>query len=554
MKTLLVGINAKFIHSNLAIRYLREYALSKGKFDITLVEYTINQPLSLIMQEILKINPAILGFSCYIWNYDYVKKLCIEFKKLLPNCHIFIGGPEVSYTAEQATEECSCDSIISGEGEAAFLYLLESLHNGVAVPKIISMPPIPLDDIPPIKYDFSNLENRIIYYEASRGCPFSCQYCLSGGSHVRFLSCERVFTDLKVFLDKNIRQVKFIDRTFNCNKDFAMSIWHFIAENDNGITNFHFEIASELLTDAMIAFLQTVRRGLFQFEIGIQSTNPPTLQAIKRITETELITRIVSALHKSGNIHLHLDLIAGLPYEGYSEFKNSFNYVYSLAPEQLQLGFLKLLKGSGLYSKKDELTLVHTDFPPYEVIQTKWLSYSDIARLKLIEELVETYYNSNRYKKTVEFLARKFDSPFDFFEQLSNYYEKNSHHLRPHSKIEYYDILWEFTSKHFGDNTTMTEIAKSALYDIYSHEKASKLPSWLFREVSDEDKRRIKDFYDNADNRRLYLPQYDEFDTKQLIRNAHIEIFRDNDTETAVLFNYRDTDILGNAHTETITL
>lgn len=559
MKTLLVAINSKYIHSNLAIRCLKAYADSKGEFNINIAEYTINQPISLILCEIIKEQPDAIGLSCYIWNYDYIAKLVVEIKKILPDCFVFLGGPEVSFNPHDVLLQTNCNAVICGEGEDAFFQLLQDLNSNAPVKNVIHGKLIPLDDVPFVYTDYTLLQNRIVYYEASRGCPFRCGYCLSGGSIVRFLSTERVFSDLQKFLQAGIRQVKFIDRTFNCNKQFAMNIWHFLKENDNGITNFHFEIAAELLDDEMIAFLQAVRQGQFQLEIGVQSTNPPTLSAINRHTDCELLTKTIKSLQKNQNIHLHLDLIAGLPYEEYNHFKTSFNFVYSLMPDQLQLGFLKLLKGSALYATQLQFGLVATSYPPYEVIKTNWLSFNDIQRLKMIEEMVEIYYNSNRFKKSIAIISKGFDTPFDFFEQLSLFYSQNELHLRPHSKVEYYEILWSFAKTQICENMDSTALFWGIRHDMYSHEKAKKLPDFAQIKPDNTYKNRIYSFFDNRENIVKYLPEYQEFDTKQLIRNAHIEIFPpnafgNNSEEAAILYNYRRCDLLGNAHTASVKL
>lgn len=565
MKTLLVGINAKFIHSNLAIRCLKKYTEEKQNIKIDICEYTINQQQELIMREIYKQKPDVIGFSCYIWNYELIKNLVFELKKLMPNVIIFLGGPEVSFNSIEVLETVPCDLVICGEGEEIFCEFITCLNEnknyfnvkGITYrlnDEIIQneqMPPIKLDDVPFVYDEFFNLENRIVYYEASRGCPFKCQYCLSSGSKgVRFLSLKRVFRDLKVFLDANVRQVKFVDRTFNCNKDYSMAIWKFLSENDNGITNFHFEMAAELIDEEMINFLHTVRKGLFQFEIGVQSTNKKTLKAIKRATLPEKLTPIVKALQKENNIHLHLDLIAGLPYEDYNCFKNSFNYVYMLSPDQFQLGFLKLLKGSALYDDKEKYNLVCTNSAPYEVLNTDWLSYEELLRLKMIEEMVETYYNSNRYQLTIRYLVSLFKTPFDLYEALGDFYEENNFHLAPHSKVGYYEILEKFfKTLNFGD---YERLKWYMLYDSYSHEKAKKLPEWLDVSMKDKYKKAIYDFVDNRENVENYLKEYLEFDTKQIIRSAHIEVFpfdpiANEQRLTALLFNYRNCDLLGNA-------
>lgn len=560
-KTLLVSINAKFIHSNLAIRSLKAYTEKNLPITVDIAEFTINQPIDVIMREIYQINPDIIGLSCYIWNFESVKLLLCELKKLLPHCVFLLGGPEVSYNPDEVIAETGADIVMIGEGEHTFLCLMQALltgHsyadvNGIvyqAEGKIMITPPNEPLDLKEVPFvygdDFSDLQNRIVYYESTRGCPFHCQYCLSGGNGgVRFLPLERVYSDLAHFLKANLRQVKFVDRTFNCNKQYSMAIWRYLCEQDNGITNFHFEIAAELLDDEMIDYLNHARKGLFQLEIGVQSTNAQTLTAIKRITLPDKLTPIIRSLQRGGNIHLHLDLIAGLPYEDYCCFKSSFNYVYSLSPNQLQLGFLKLLKGSGLFADKERYGLKCTDFAPYEIISTDWLSYAEILRLKMVEEMVETYYNSSRYAKSLAYLVSLFEHPFDFFEALGDYYEANKLHLAPHSKVEYYDILFDFFKQTgLGEEERFKWLC---LYDIYAHEKAKRLPLWLNISKGGNYKNRFFDFVEN--NRQLFFPDYAEFDTKQILRLVHFEVFPFNpitgtEGETTLLFRYSDGEIL----------
>lgn len=572
MKILLIGINAKFIHSNLAIRCLKSYTEKRLSVNIGICEYTINQHLQLILSEIYKQKPDILGFSCYIWNYEMIRLLVPELRKLLPKCKIFLGGPEVSYNSEEALQATSCDGVLCGEGEKCFCDLIDRIINDIDYsdlegitcsrngeiikndqPLPVSMESIPF---PYENADTKQLDHRIVYYEASRGCPFRCQYCLSGdapsGNAVRYMPLERVFNDLSFFIKENVRQVKFVDRTFNSNKEYAAAIWRFIQANDNGITNFHFEIAAELLDDEMISFLQTVRKGLFQFEIGIQSINENTLRAIKRVTLPSKLTPIIFSLQKNNNIHLHLDLIAGLPHEDYESFKHSFNYVYVLCPDQLQLGFLKLLKGSGLYKSRKELGLAATDFAPYEILHTPCLNHDELLKLKMVEEMVELYYNSNRYKLSLGFLCGVFKKPFDMLEALSGFYEQNSYHLAPHSKVRTYEILIGFANTLSLSKVQMDYFHCCIRYDCYSHEKAKRLPSQLNPSLNMQYHDEIFKFYDNHDNVQAYLKEYLEFDTKQLIRNAHIEVFPMNPlsgepVKTAILFNYRRCDLLGNA-------
>lgn len=565
MKTLLVGINAKYIHSNLAIRYLKEYAQSRGVSGICLAEFTINQRPEQILPEIFKECPDVIGFSCYIWNFSIVCRLAAELKKVLPQAFIFFGGPEVSYNAAQVLERTSADLVVHGEGEETVFQLLQALKSKAplqSIPGITcwvegsisenpDMPPISMDDLPFVYHNMTELEHKIIYFESSRGCPFSCQYCLSCNDHnVRFMSLPKVFRALDFFLSQKVRQVKFVDRTFNCDKQYAMSIWQYLAEHDNGITNFHFEIAAELLDGEILSFLKTVRRGQFQFEIGVQSTYPPTLKAIRRITKLSLLRHIVGELKQGDNIHLHLDLIIGLPLESYEQFQQSFNDVYSLSPDQLQVGFLKLLKGSGLYETASQYGIVCSEFPPYEVLYTRELPYEKLLKLKMLEEMVETYYNSGRFQQLISYLVGLFPTPFDCFEALASFYEEQGYHLVSHSNVEYYTILYRFfQTLNRGDSTRFQWLAK---HDLYSHEKAKKIPEWLTVSLEPEYRGCIYRFFDDPDKVANYLPQLSGTETKLICRQAHIEVFPSPEQEAervAVLYSYRQRDLLGNAQT-----
>lgn len=580
MKVLLVGINAKFIHSNLAIRSLKYYAQERLAIPIDLMEFTINQQLGDILREIFLYEPEVLGISCYIWNYELVRKLIPELKALLPQCRILIGGPEVSFEPQEALTETGCDLVLCGEGEATFCELLRRLSCGEeydSLPGVASLdrnhgipnPPAPPPDMDALPFvygtDWELLRDRIVYYEASRGCPFSCQYCLSGNDkRVRFRSLELVLRDLDCFLQAKVRQVKFVDRTFNCDKAYAMAIWKHLSEQDNGITNFHFELAAELLDGEMIAWLNTVRKGLFQFEIGVQSTNPETLAAIRRVTLPEKLTPIVQGLLQGENIHLHMDLIAGLPYESYQRFGESFDYVYSLRPAQLQLGFLKLLKGSGLRKDREKYQLRCSCSAPYEVTQSPHLNYRELLRLKMLAEMVELYYNSHRFDAEEQYLTALFTdvngqrtSPFSCYEALGDFYAAEKYHQAPHSKLEYYTILRKFLQyMGLGDLAHFEWLAK---FDIYHQEKAKKLPDWLM--VSEKERYRdvIFRWFADWENRRQYLPEYEELDTRQLIRAAHIEVFPFHPLtgvpcQTALLFHYRRTDLNGLAEVTEICL
>lgn len=572
MDILMIGINAKFIHSNLAIRSIQQYAAEHGGVHLHRAEFTINQRVEFILPEIYKRKPQVVGFSCYIWNFEMVKRLANELKKVLPQTFVFFGGPEVSFNAEEVLRTTAADCVVCGEGEQSVTDLARCLEQsgdlhtvcGIVFRDgndIVSTPPaplLPMADVPFVYDDLSDLEHRILYYESSRGCPFQCQYCLSGnGQRVRMRPLEQVYRHLDFFLAHRVRQVKFVDRTFNCDRRYALSIWKYLHEHDNGYTNFHFEIAAELLNEEMLAFLPQVRKGFFQFEIGVQSTNPKTLEHIKRITKIDELRVIVKRLQSGRNIHLHLDLIIGLPYESYERFGESFNDVYHLRPDQLQVGFLKLLKGSGLYENRERYGIVCSEYAPYEVLYTDNLPYEKLLKLKMVEELVEVYYNSNRFLKLTHYLVGLFPSPFAMFEAFAAFYEENGLHRCSHTNVEDYTIAYRFfQSLHCGDEELFQWYAK---FDLYSHEKARKLPDWLTVSLHEAHKTAIYAFYEQADNRERLLPEFAELDTKQLYRQAHIEVFPFNPLtgeqyKTPILFNYRRCDLLGNAEHTVITL
>ena len=499
MKLLLTAINAKYIHSNLAVYNLRACA-GENRSSVELAEFTINHRSEYILQEIYKKTPDVLCFSCYIWNYDYVREIAAEFHKLRPEVPIWVGGPEVSYEIEVMFQENPAFfGVMIGEGEATFRELaeyycsteakkpLEEIHGiayrakeGTGTETIIHTSPrepLDLSSIPFCYEDMTDFENRIVYYESSRGCPFSCSYCLSSiDKKLRFRSLELVKRELSFFLEKEVPQVKFVDRTFNCNHEHAMEIWKFIKEHDRGITNFHFEIAADLLTDEEIALLSTLRPGLVQLEIGVQSTNLETIQEIHRVMQLSEVESAVRLIQRAGNIHEHLDLIAGLPYEGYQRFAQSFRDIYALKPNQLQLGFLKVLKGAYIYQHRQEYGLIYSSRPPYEVLQTKWLSYEELLRIKLVEEMLEVYYNSGQYEVTMKLLDVVYEDSFDFFLQLGLFYEKMDYRNRNHSRIRRCEILLEFLK---ADGRIPVELAEeSLLYDLYYRENSKSRPFW----------------------------------------------------------------------------
>ena len=463
MKILLNAVNAKYIHSNLAVYSIRANA-GEYRDQIELGEYTINQYVEEILQDIYKKKPDLIAFSCYIWNIRHIRELVRELRKVLPKVPIWLGGPEASYDAEGLLKNYpEVTGVLVGEGEESFYELckfydgkLKSLDEvkGIAYCKdgeIVVKPYAFVKDLSSLKFayeDFQDFEHKIIYYESSRGCPFSCSYCLSSiDKSVRFRSLDQVKAELQTFIDAKVPQVKFVDRTFNCKVSHAMAIWNFIHENDNGITNFHFEVAADLITEEELELFAKMRKGLIQLEIGVQSTNEETVCEIRRKMNFTKVADMVTRVKNLGNIHQHLDLIAGLPNEDYESFGKSFNDVFALYPEQLQLGFLKVLKGSYMYENREAYGLVYRSEPPYEVLSTNWVSYDEMIRLKGIEQMVELYYNSHQYDRTLNAVLEEEDSAFGFFESLADDYRAKGYHLVNHSRKEKYYILKDFLER-----------------------------------------------------------------------------------------------------------
>lgn len=560
-KVILAALNAKYIHSNLALRYLSRFQNNNQKHHVETIEFTINQRLDFIAEELFRKQPDVVLFSCYIWNVEMLRQLCPILKKIMPDCVIGFGGPEVSYESETfLRENPAVDFVMRGEGELVFTKYLEHLDAGNPATlgeiesltyrqgdEIFSTPqmhPMDLALLPfPYEDDFSDVQNQIIYYESSRGCPYHCGYCLSSVENgVRFVPLDKVLPDLQKFLDKNVPQVKFIDRTFNCKKSHAMAIWKYLHEHDNGVTNFHFEITADLIDQETIDFLKTVRKGLFQFEIGVQSTNPQTIRAINRNVDFAALSEIVQQIKDGGNIHQHLDLIAGLPHEDYDSFGRSFNDVYALHPEQLQLGFLKVLKGSMLHQKQKEFEIVYHDTAPYEVLTTHELPYADTLRLKYVEEMVETYYNSGRFLNTLAYLVPLYESPFAFFEALSQFWVGENYHYLGLSKMGLFDVLWRFVEQ--NPKVDKRKLQWEMKFDIALHEKPKKLPAWLTVTNEEQWHDKVFAFYGNPTLWQKCLPHYKS--NKEAIRQTHLEVFGD-EKQKAVLFDYGKRDLLGNA-------
>ena len=548
MKILLVACNAKYIHSNLAVYDLQAYA-SDYADHIVLKEYTINQQKDDIMRDIYLEHPDVVCVSCYIWNLSFVKELMADLIKILPGADFWAGGPEVSYDAEKfLTENSEFKGVMVGEGEETFKelagYYVEKnpqdlknmtgicyrdgdqiIHNGWR--QIMD-----LSSIPFIYKDLSEFKNRIIYYESSRGCPFSCSYCLSSiDKKLRFRDTETVKKELQFFIDNKVPQVKFVDRTFNCKHDHAMAIWKYINEHDNGVTNFHFEISADLLREEELQEMSTMRPGLIQLEIGVQSTNPDTIKVIHRTMDFEKLKGIVDRIHSFGNIHQHLDLIAGLPYEDYDSFRHSFNDVYALKPQQLQLGFLKVLKGSHMMEMCREYGIVYKTQEPYEVLSTKWLDYDHVLKLKTVENMVEVYYNSGQFQNTLEYLEKFFPDAFSIYERLGSFYMEKGYGDISHTRMRRYEILLEFLED--MPEISVDQVKDQMVYDLYLRENLKSRPGFARDQKPFE--RQIWDFRKR----------------EKVAKNAHVEVFADG---TVLLFNYADRDPLtNNAHVTDVT-
>lgn len=497
MNILLTAINAKYIHSNLAIYSLKANAGAYSDH-VSLAEFTINNQKDYIIEEIFKRKPDVLCFSVYIWNLDYVEDVAREFHKICPDVPIWVGGPEVSYEVDRFLKEHPyIKGVIIGEGEDTFREVCAHYVEGNDVKKLGNIDGIAyrneneqylftkarcLTDMSklPFAYDrMADFSNRIIYYESSRGCPFSCSYCLSSvDKTLRFRDLELVKEELKFFVDQKVPQIKFVDRTFNCKHEHAMEIWRFIKEHDNGVTNFHFEISADLLNEEELELISTMRPGLIQLEIGVQSTNEVTIKEIHRTMKLERLKEVVMRIQKNGNIHEHLDLIAGLPYEDYESFRNSFDEIYALKPNQLQLGFLKVLKGSYMFEHADEYGILYHDKPPYEVLRTNWLSYEEVLAIKQIEEMLEVYYNSGQFEVTMKIFDYLYESAFDMFFELGQFYEEKQYFGMSHSRMKRFEILLEFAEYKNWKEEHISLLKESLLFDLYYRENCKSRPKW----------------------------------------------------------------------------
>ena len=590
MNILLAAINAKYIHSNLAVYSLKS---SAGEYSekIDLAEFTINNQTEDIFRSIYQKKPDLLFFSCYIWNRSVVLDLAENIRKVMPDVVIWAGGPEVSYDAEQfLLENPQFDGVMIGEGEYTFYRLLryyvdqegslaeisgityyEKRGGEIRATGSARMLDT-LDELPFVYQVPETFANRIIYYESSRGCPYSCSYCLSSiDKRVRFRSLELVKKELSVFLEHKVPQVKFVDRTFNCRHDHAMEIWRFLSEHDNGVTNFHFEIAADILTEEEIDLLSRMRPGLVQLEIGVQTVNEKTLGAINRSAKFEKIADRVKRISAAKNIHQHLDLIAGLPYEDYDSFKDSFDAVYALKPQELQLGFLKVLRGSQMHQEAEKYGILYRSQPPYEVLATKWISCDELLRLKEVEEMVEVYYNSQQFRYTIDALEKLFERPFALYEALADYYKGQMLEGKSFSRMQRFLILRDFvkmlaekenmeksnTEQHDAErvdtekldmrsvDTEKLDIEKFdelLVLDFYLRENGKSRPVWAedLGKYHDE----IVQFYQREEERHRYLQGYSGYTWKQTMRMTHLEhVFYDllgdgSKKEKWLLFDY----------------
>lgn len=568
MNVLLTALNSKFIHTNLAVRYLKQFAQERG-YCCEIAEYTVNQHLPDILDEIYRLRPNVLFLSCYIWNIEMMLELAEEYRRICPDVIIVAGGPEVSYNSEEILKNNPAfNAVLRGEGEIAFTEYLEFLDQKRDIGQVSSLsyrdetgtvittpaaPSLDLSFLPFPYEDLSSLSNRILYFETIRGCPFRCSYCLSSvAGKVRYLPIELATERLQRFLDARVRQVKFVDRTFNCSKEHTMAIWKYLVEHDNGVTNFHFELTAHLIDEEMITFLKTVRKGLFQFEVGVQSTNPDTIREIRRTTDTERLLEICRRLDEPKNIHLHLDLIAGLPFEDFNSFGNSFDTVMQIRPQQMQMGFLKVLKGSYMAESAQKYGLVFSRKAPFQVIRTKWIDYDELLLLKDMESVVEDYYNSGLFPTQINWILSKEPSPFHFFLEFGKWKVAQGLRLIPQSFEDRCCALKDyFLFLHPRRKEELPLLHDLCLFDLCLHGKPKKLPDWIQTEQNLIFKEQIHNFYRN-DELLLSLLCCTQSSLKQSVKQTHLQIFSFHPLtlkreRCAFLFDYRERDLLGSA-------
>ncbi|MBZ9636222.1 B12-binding domain-containing radical SAM protein [Clostridium sp. FP1] len=551
MKVLLVGINSRFTHSNLAIRYLKAFTEDLN-YQCLIREFSINDRVERIVQEIIREKADVVVFSCYIWNRDYVKHISDLLKLIDNNIKLLYGGPEVSFDSENYLKDSFADYLIEGEGEETYREFIEYMIGGIDLKdikglyykendKIFYGGKRKLMDLNKIVFPYNiedDLNNKIVYFEASRGCPFNCKYCLSSTIRgVRFMDLERVKVDLKFLIDKNVKLIKFVDRTFNCSDEFAMGIWEYLMSLETE-TTFHFEISADILNDKQLKLLERAPKGRFQFEVGVQTTNNEVLKNINRFVVFGDIKKQVMELKKYGNIKQHLDLIAGLPGENFESFKKSFNDLYAIEPDEIQLGFLKILKGAPMKDEAEKWGIVHSNYTPYEVLKTKDISYDEIILLKRVEEMVDKYYNSQKFKTILKYFTPKFESAFDFYLCLGTFFYDKGYLSRSISSVDYYKIFIEFNEEKLkGEDFALKEIVK---YDYLKYNKKKWLPNFLLRDVNKEKEKKIKekllqnDSINNTNNihiEKFMINILGYIENNNICEEAHYLIYDINDEE-----------------------
>lgn len=612
-KILLVALNAKYIHSNLAVYSLRAYAAKHG-MSVELAEYTINHRTDYILEEIYRKHPDVICFSCYIWNIEQIRELAWELHRLLPQVPIWGGGPEVSYETEKfLAENPAFTGLMCGEGEKTFLGLCEYYKNaaGVLIKKDWEMPnfacmesnniaktpvsctteqaghdsesdvlnglrdisglvfrqgdnfvhtpsrePMNMDELPFCYDHLEDFQNRIIYYESSRGCPYSCSYCLSSvDKRLRFRSLELVLPELQFFIDRKVPQVKFVDRTFNCSHEHAMGIWKYLVEHDNGVTNFHFEVSADLLRPEEIALMKTMRPGLIQLEIGVQSVNPVTIREIHRTMNLPSLEKIVQQIHAGRNIHQHLDLIAGLPFEDFESFRHSFDEIYALRPQQLQLGFLKVLKGSYMYEHAQEYEILYSAKAPYEVLATKWISFDDVLNIRLVEEMLELHYNSGQFVQSLRVLEQAFDSAFAMYWEMGIYYLHHGLRGQNFSRMKRCEIFLDFATE--KDPVHKEWYEQALTFDLYARENMKRRPAWA-PDLSGMKKAQMQYLREHGLEKNYchmepfdkeFLIKFTDMDTEEYRRHVSVTDGEDpagifSETVAWVLFDYEHRDAL----------
>ncbi|MGI5911814.1 MAG: DUF4080 domain-containing protein [Syntrophomonadaceae bacterium] len=542
MKVILTTLNSKYIHTSLALAYL-EAACRCPDWELEVCEFTINENLEDIMTSIYQTRADVICFSTYIWNIEKILTICRDYKKVAPLCTIILGGPEVSYDAAQVlTANPDVDYVVVGEGEATLKELLEKLDRKEPVTDIkgisyrqndriqVNLPRPVIEDLDvlasPINKDLTDYKERVVYYETTRGCPFNCAYCLSSASKgVRYFPLERVKNELKHVLGYQLRELKLVDRTFNYNERRAREIMQFIIEQKSK-TKVHLEICADILSESFMDFLSQVPPDIFNFEIGVQSTYLPTLRAVNRFSNWERLKKNILTIKSFRNIHLHLDLIAGLPLESYSRFQMSFNDVYHLQPHMLQLGFLKLLKGSLIYRKRKEHDYCFQSHPPYQILSNRYISYDEIIRLKQIEKVLNRYYNAGITPSTLDYVINSIydGNAFKFFEELALYWERNELFSIGHRREKQYDILLEFLNYLYPDKREVfNELIK---FDFLSRNLPHHFPEKVIRHQTDTNRELLYNCLENKVFKEL--PVLPRGSKRELLKYLHLEYFTIN--------------------------